>query len=275
MFKKLSRFTFSFFTTICLTANVGCAQKIDPSVSSPKKGELVWSDEFNYNGLPDSTKWSYDVGGSGWGNQELEFYTARRLENARVADGKLIIEARREDFDSMKYTSARLVSKGKGDFLYGRIETRARLPRGLGTWPAIWMLSTDWAYGGWPESGEIDIMEHVGYDQNRVHASTHTKDYYHSIGTQKTATVVVPTVSDSFHVYTVEWRADRIDIFLDDVRYFTFLKESDDFKKWPFNKRFHLLLNLAVGGIWGGQKGVDEAIFPQRMEVDWVRVFKL
>lgn len=124
--------------------------------------ELVWSDEFDYEGAPDPEKWGYDVGGSGWGNHELQNYTEG--ENASVADGVLTIEARKETLGGMDYTSTRLVSRGKGDWLYGRIEVCAKLPSGRGTWPAIWMLPTDWAYGDWPASGEIDIMEHVGYD---------------------------------------------------------------------------------------------------------------
>jgi beta-glucanase (GH16 family) len=128
---------------------------------------LVWSDEFDYTGLPDTTKWSYDVGGSGWGNQELQYYTYRRTDNARVEEGKLIIEAIKESYSGMNYTSARLVTKNQGDWLYGKIEVSAMLPKGRGTWPAIWMLPTDWEYGGWPSSGEIDIMEHVGYDEGK------------------------------------------------------------------------------------------------------------
>src|SRR3546814_595495 len=148
-----------------------------------------WADEFDYEGLPDDDKWGYDVGSqNGWGNNELQFYTEKRPENARVADGVLTITAIKEDHEDMAYTSARLVSRGKADFLYGRFEVRAKVPQGVGTWPAAWMLPTDWKYGGWPASGEIDILEHVGYDQDVVHISVHTEAYNHVIGTQKTAT---------------------------------------------------------------------------------------
>jgi beta-glucanase (GH16 family) len=138
--------------------------------------QLVWSDEFNYSGLPDRSKWGYDVGGHGWGNKELQYYTERRKENARVENGHLIIEARRDGSESNEYTSARLVSKGKGDWTYGRFEVRAKLPSGRGTWPAIWMLPSVKSYGGggWPDNGEIDIMEHVGFDPNVIHGSAHT-----------------------------------------------------------------------------------------------------
>lgn len=143
------------------------------------KSEPVWADEFNYTGEPDPAKWGYDIGGSGWGNNELQYYTNSR-SNSNVADGTLKITARKENVEGKEYSSARLVSKDKGDFLYGRFEIKAKLPTGRGTWPALWMLPTNWAYGGWPESGEIDIMEHVGYDQDRVHITVHTEAYNHS-----------------------------------------------------------------------------------------------
>jgi len=234
---------------------------------------LVWSDEFDYSGMPDTTKWGYDIGGRGWGNNELQYYT-NRTENARVGDGKLIIEARKEVYDSNNYTSARMVSRHKGDWLYGRIEVKAKLPSGVGTWPAIWMLPTDWTYGGWPESGEIDIMEHVGFNQGFIHGTVHTGAYNHNIGTQKGASINVPDVSAEFHVYAADWTPEKIDLFVDDSLYFTFPKEKGDYKVWPFDKRFHLVMNIAVGGNWGGQQGVDSTIFPQDMVVDYVRVYQ-
>lgn len=243
--------------------------------------QLVWSDEFDADGLPDARKWRYDVGGHGWGNNELQYYTERDLDNARVENGRLIIEARKEDFQNRGYTSARLVTKGVGDWLYGKFEVRARLPSGRGTWPAIWMLASQDAYGDayWPDNGEIDIMEHVGYDPDVIHATVHTKAYYHSIGTQKSAQVTVPTSRSEFHTYTIEWEPDKIRAYLDGTPYFTFRNErltSDTatWREWPFDKPFHLLLNLAVGGNWGGAQGVDESIWPQRMEVDYVRVYQ-
>lgn len=233
---------------------------------------LVWSDEFNYRGLPDSSKWSYDTGGDGWGNNELEFYTSHRKENARVENGNLIIEARKEQWQNRKYTSARLVTKGKGDWKYGRIEVRAKLPKGLGSWPAIWMLGSTTPLK-WPDDGEIDIMEHVGYDPGAIHASTHSKKYNHVIGTQKTAITNVPDFADAFHVYAVEWNADSIRIFVDNKKYFSFANEHSGYDAWPFDNPMYLLLNVAVGGNWGGKKGVDNASFPQRMLVDYVRVY--
>jgi len=240
----------------------------------------VWSDEFNYTGLPDPKKWDYDVGGKGWGNKEAQFYTARRKENARVEGGHLIIEARKEHWEENEYTSARLVSRNKGDWTYGRFEVRAKLPSGRGTWPAIWMLPTGWIYGGWPSSGEIDIMEHVGFDPDVVHASVHTRAYNHTINTQKTAQIKIPTSRSKFNVYAVEWTPEEIRGFVNDRHYFTFRNErltnpAADYREWPFDKPFHLLLNLAVGGGWGGQKGVDPSIWPQRLVIDYVRVYQL
>ncbi|HKK09642.1 MAG TPA: glycoside hydrolase family 16 protein, partial [Bacteroidales bacterium] len=158
---------------------------------------LVWSDEFNKEGAPNPEKWGYDVGGHGWGNNELQNYTDSRA-NSFVQDGKLTIKAVKSN---ESWTSARLVTKGKGDWLYGRIEVKAKLPEGRGTWPAIWMLPTDWAYGGWPSSGEIDIMEHVGYEMGKVHGTIHTEAYNHSIGTQKGGSIEVENVATQFHVY--------------------------------------------------------------------------
>ena len=238
--------------------------------------ELVWADEFDYEGRPDETKWDYDTGASGWGNHELQYYT--RGDNAEVKDGILTLTARKEQKGNAEYTSTRLVSRGKGDWLYGKFEIRAKLPYGKGTWPAIWMLSTDWQYGGWPNSGEIDIMEHVGYDQDVIHYSIHTLSYYHSIGTQKTATSKEKDVSDEFHVYGLEWLPDKMIFTVDGEKKYTYeptkYKSNPTWKEWPFDKRFHLLLNIAVGGDWGGQRGVDEDIWPQTMEVDYVRVYQ-
>lgn len=240
---------------------------------------LVWADEFNYSGLPDREKWSYDVGGHGWGNKELQYYTERRKENARVENGSLIIEARRDNWRGHEYTSARVISKTKGDWTYGRFEIRAKLPTGRGVWPAIWMLPTGWKYGGWPSSGEIDIMEQVGYEPQMVHASVHTKAYYHSINTHKTAKTTVETATTEFNVYAVEWTPEEIRAYINDRHYFTFKNErltntDADYRQWPFDKPFHLLMNIAVGGTWGGSKGVDQSIWPQRMVIDYVRVYE-
>ena len=253
------------------------SQPVPPVVPLDKawsfESTATWSDEFDYTGLPLSTKWGYDVGGSGWGNNEKQFYTDNN--NARVANGMLTITAKKEDYVGMKYSSARMITKNKLDALYGRFEIRAKLPSGKGTWPAIWMLPTDYSYGDWPKSGEIDIMEHVGYDQNNVHFSTHTEAYYFKINTQKTSTKIIPTASTEFHTYRVDWTPYAIRGYYDDVNVFEFINEQTGYKAWPFDKRFHLLLNVAVGGDWGGAQGIDDTIFPQSMVVDYVRYFKM
>lgn len=236
--------------------------------------DLVWSDEFDYQGAPDESKWSYDVGGSGWGNHELQYYTEG--DNAYVDNGYLIIEARKEKRGGCEYTSSRLVTKNKGDWLYCKVEVYAKLPSGLGTWPAIWMLPTDYEYGGWPNSGEIDIMEHVGYNQDNVVASVHTKAFHG--GNSKGKTKYVKGVSEDFHLYTMEWLPDKIIMSVDGVPYFTYdptmYKASPTYEQWPFDRRMHLLLNIAFGGDWGGAKGIDDSILPVQMVIDYVRVYQ-
>ncbi|QOI96914.1 MAG: glycoside hydrolase family 16 protein [Flammeovirgaceae bacterium] len=244
-----------------------------------KRKNLIWSDEFNYSGSPDSAKWSYDLGNGcpdlcGWGNQELEYYT-KDPKNVRVENGVLIIEVHNDSVGGKPCTSTRIISKYKGDWLYGRIDVRARLPRGRGTWPAIWMLPTDWAYGGWPASGEIDIMEHVGFDPGLIHGTIHTEAYNHQKKTQKEGIITVADAQDAFHVYSIDWHADKIDFFVDGKLYHSVLRLPEDtFREWPFDKRFHLIMNVAVGGFWGGMQGIDDSIWPQRMEVDYVRVYQ-
>lgn len=234
---------------------------------------LVWAEEFEYTGPPDISKWSYDIGGDGWGNNEAQYYT-NRLENAKVENGKLIITAMKESYGGNDYTSARIATRDKGDWLYGRVEVRAILPEGRGTWAAIWMLPTDWEYGGWPASGEIDIMEHVGFDMGNVHGTIHTEAYNGMIGTQKGGDILLPDAHQEYHVYAIEWEQDSIHFLADDTRYFSYPNYNTGFERWPFDKRFHLLLNIAIGGNWGGIEGIDDSIFPQTMEVDYVRVYQ-
>jgi beta-glucanase (GH16 family) len=240
---------------------------------------LVWSDEFDEDGLPNPERWSYKVGDGcpqlcGWGNNEKQYFTENRTENARVENGHLIIEARKEDFKTSKYTSARLISKGKGDFKYGKIEARAKLPSGRGTWPAFWMMPSNSKYGHWPKSGEIDIMEHVGYDSILIHGTVHTDAYNHINGRHKSGWKRGNDWESKFHVYGIEWTAEQIDFFIDGEKYFTFDNENDSSAEWPFDQPFYIILNLAVGGNWGGQKGIDETIFPQKYIVDYVRVYQ-
>ena len=249
------------------------------SVVNQEVKDLVWNDEFNNTGSPDTTKWGYDLGDGcpdicGWGNRELEYYT-RRPENVRVENGNLIIEAIKENRKGRNFTSAKLVTKNKGDWQYGRIEVRAKLPTGKGTWPAIWMLPTiNERQSKWPADGEIDIMEQVGYDPFMIHGTVHTNAYNHVNNTQKGGDIeVIDAVSD-FHIYKIEWSADKIEWYVDDSMYFTFENEIKGNDEWPFDRQFHLILNIAVGGTWGGSRGVDPDIWPQKLEIDYVRVYQ-
>ncbi len=233
-----------------------------------------WQDEFDYTGRPDPAKWTHQQGGHGWGNNELQYYTDR-IENAYVRDGVLTIAARKEAHKGSGYTSARLNSIGEGNFQYGRFEIRAKLPAGKGTWPALWMLPTEKTYGDWPKSGEIDIMEHVGFDPERVHITMHTEAYNHRIGTQRGASKLVEGATSGFHLYRVDWTPDWIRGYIDDQLVLEFPNEGKGPQGWPFDHRFHLLMNIAVGGDWGGKEGVDEGAFPAAMWVDYVRVYRL
>jgi beta-glucanase (GH16 family) len=254
--------------------------------------KLVWSDEFNEPGLANPSKWSYEVGFIR--NGEKQYYTRERKENARVENGVLIIEARKEHYsdsgssrssptsgrrrrgngDTADYTSASVTTDGKAAWTYGRVEVRAKLPAGRGTWPAIWMLGTDIHQTGWPTCGEIDIMEFVGFDPGIVHANIHVKKYNHAINTGKGDKLKVPDASDAFHVYAVEWDHDHMDFFVDKEKYFTFRNEGTGTAAWPFDKDQYLILNLAIGGGWGGQKGIDDSIFPVQYQIDYVRVYQ-
>ena len=239
---------------------------------------LVWNDECDGPAL-NLEKWSFEIGGHGWGNNELQYYSDDD-STAFIQDGKLVIRADlvpqgTGSSDNLRYfSSARLRTSGKGDWRYGRIEVKAKLALGQGIWPAIWMLPTDWMYGGWPESGEIDIMEHVGYDPGRVHGSIHTGSYNHKINTQRGGSKLLDKISSKFYVYAIEWYEDRIDFLIDDAKYFSFQNDGkNDFNTWPFNQRFHLLINIAVGGNWPGSP--DETTqFPTEMEVEYVRVYE-
>ncbi|CAJ1331191.1 unnamed protein product, partial [Effrenium voratum] len=249
------------------------AVKVSEPFPDADAGALVWSDEFNYTGAPDPSKWSCETGGHGWGNGELQCYTDAP-ENVWVSDGALHIRALRKRCGERDFTSARLVTKGKGDFLYGRIEVRARVPPGRGTWAAVWMLPTDNKYGDWPACGEIDIMEHVGMDAGKVHGTIHTEMCNHKKGTQ--VGEILHVLPHEWHTYGVAWSHDRLNFFFDGRRYLTVSKELwASEQAWPFNKPFYLIMNLAVGGDWGGQQGIDNEAFEegQTLELAYVRVY--
>ena len=253
----------------------------DEPLVLPNSSTRVWSDEFDRPGLPNAAKWRYDTeyNKRGWFNNELQYYAAARRENTRVENGRLIIEARRErlsgkaDFGGQNYASGKLITRGVAAWKYGFIEVRAKLACGRGVWPAIWMLAAD-GKTGWPAMGEIDIMEHVGWDKGRVHGTVHTKAYNHSIGTQKGASRMVPDACTAFHRYQLSWNPERILIGVDGRAFMRFDNNGKrNLATWPFASPQYLILNVAVGG-WGGQKGIDPAAFPSRMEVDYVRVWQ-
>lgn len=241
---------------------------ISPAISQGMS--LVWSDEFNGRGAPNPDKWGYDTGAHGWGNNEVQRYTDSRA-NSFVRGGTLHIIARNE---SGRWSSARLRTKGKAEWTYGYFEIRAKLPEGVGTWPAIWMLPGTDSYGLWPASGEIDIVEHVGFDPGTVHSSVHTASFNHLINTQKTSSAQVKNVSARFHVYGLEWNKDRMICYIDGEPMFRFENTGRNTEEWPFDKPFYLLLNIAIGGSWGGQDGIDPALEEAVMEVDYVRVYQ-
>ena len=243
-----------------------------PATDTVKK--LVWSDEFNSGSRPDTTKWVYNIGtgSNGWGNNEAQYYTGDST-NARIENGNLIIEARKEIKGGKSYTSARMITQGKASWTYGRFEIRAKLPKGVGTWPAIWMLGDNITTVGWPTCGEIDIMEHVGKEQDMVLWSTHSKLNNWSLGTQKTNKSIIEGVSTDFHIYKMEWSKDYIQFFVDGKLYYTSPNEGKGSDYYPFNAPQFLLLNLAIGGNLGGPT-INDAIFPCRMEVDYVRVYQ-
>jgi beta-glucanase (GH16 family) len=245
-----------------------------PAVISAQNYVLVWSDEFNTPGLPDSTKWGYEVGFVR--NNELQYYTRRREQNARIEDSVLVIEARKENFSGANYTSASLISKGIGDWKYGKFEISAKVPVGKGTWPALWMMPTYSEYGGWPRSGEIDIMEYIGVEPHRLHHNAHFQgtDGTGHQGSGRSYTFAQPY--NQFIKFTLIWTPEKLEWYANDVKYHTYTKPAgSDYRRWPFDKEFYLILNLAYGGSWGGYDGVDDTKLPHRFLVDYLRVYQL
>ncbi len=264
-------------------------EKKETTTEHSKDGyTLVWSDEFETDGKPDPSKWTYEIGFIRAG--ENGYYTDR-LKNARVENGNLIIEAHKERIknetppfferpsyvDSIQYadyTTASLTTRGITDWKYAKIEIRAKLPKGRGLWPAFWMLGRNWGETAWPECGEIDIMEHVGYDPTLVHGTIHTKAYNHVLKTQKAKSIAIDDPYGEYHIYGLEWTPEKIDISLDGKVFNSFKNEHKTTAEWPFDQPFHLKMVNTVGGAWGGQKGIDDSIFPQQMLVDYVRVYQ-
>ena len=237
----------------------------------PAGYSLVWSDEFDHGKMPDVDEWWYETGDHGWGNNELQNYVAgvSGVDTcARVSDGTLKIVAKKK---ADRVISVRMNTRR--NWTYGYFEACMKLPTGKGTWPAFWMLPQN--IENWPDDGEIDIMEEVGYNPNYVSSSIHCKAYNHLVGTQKTSEKFVPDAQTDFHVYAVEWTEDYIYGFIDGERYFTFANDKrGDKNTWPFNVPFYLKLNLAWGGNWGGAQGVDESVLPAIYEIDYVRTYQ-
>ena len=267
-----------FLGVVATFASALTAQDAVPQSVKSADGQtlsLVWNDEFDGVGLPNPKNWTYEYGFIR--NHEKQFYTKNREKNVYQKDGKLIIEAFKEDFEEngkkAQYTSGSVTTQGLHSWKYGRIEVRAKLPKGLGTWPAIWMLGDNIPQVGWPQCGEIDIMEYVGFHPGRVHATIHakgTKNWHISKG----SSILIDGIEDRMAVYAVEWTKDKMDFFVDDQKYFTVDLNQFDSLGRPFDLPHYLILNLAIGGEWGGQKGIDDSIFPVKYEIDYVRVYQ-
>lgn len=248
------------------------ARAADPAADRPAP---TWADEFDTPGAPDLARWDYEEGLVR--NKEAQYYTRDRRENAVVEGGHLVITARKEPWPPLAqqadYTAASLVTRGKQDFHYGRLEVRAQLPGGRGIWPAIWLRGSDLSRG-WPACGEIDLVEFVGFDPGRLHFNIHTPAYNHVKKTSKGRSLSVPDAAGAWHVFALEWHRGKVELFLDGATALTFADEGTGPAAWPFDKPHHLILNVAVGGGWGGTKGIDDTIFPQRMLIDYVRYWR-
>ncbi len=244
--------------------NAGKFVSTSISITVLVESKLIWSDEFNTDGAPDPTKWTFQIWDSGNVNNELQSYT-NRPENTIVQGGVLKIKAIREKYGKGDFTSGRLESNGKFDFTYGKIVIRAKLPTGVGTWPAVWMLGSNIGSAGWPACGEIDILESVGKELHVNHSSLHSPG--RSGATPDTGTINVPNDNTEFHIYTADWRAGYIKFYVDDKLFYTFINSD----KFPFNKNFYLIVNFAMGGVWGGP--VDPNFTSSTFEVDYIRVY--
>ena len=266
----MKKLLFVVATSICLLV-VSCSEK--------QQTGLIWSDEFEGNVL-DKSKWKAVVGNGcpqlcGFGNNELQYYTDN-AQNLKAENGVLTITATQDSIGENAYQSVKLVTQDREEWQYGRFEIRAKIPGGKGNWPAIWMLPAKNKYGGWPRSGEIDIMEHVGYNPNMVYGTVHTESFNHMKRTEDNDSLTVSSLYDEFHVFAIDWSEDKIDWFIDDKKYHTFYNRgSGNPDEWPFDQPFYLILNLAVGGSSGGKYGIANDIFPNRMEIDYVRVYAL
>ncbi|WP_372754113.1 glycoside hydrolase family 16 protein [Mariniflexile sp.] len=237
-----------------------------------KEPQLIWSDEFNTNGAPDITKWGYDIGtgNNGWGNGEKQFYT-QRTDNVKVEDGVLKIIVKKENYQNSEYTSARLLTKGKFDFTYGRVDVKAKLPTGYGTWPAIWMLGANIDTVGWPACGEIDIMEHWGYNPTIISSATHTPSCSGGCINTSVGETTITDYNTAFHVYSLEWSENELKFFIDNVYKYSYKPSVKTNSTWPFYAPQFLILNVAIGGSWFT---IDPNFTESVMEIDYVRVYQ-
>lgn len=238
------------------------------SFAQQAKRELVWEENFEGKTLNEN-HWNFELGDGcpncGWGNNERQLYTK---ENHKLVNGTLVITAKK---DGDNYTSTRITTKNKKEFQYGRMEARAKLPVGYGIWPAFWMLGSNFKEVGWPKCGEIDILEYIGREPHMVFTTLHTQSSHgNSINTKKTS---FPNIEDGFHVFAMDWTKDKMDFFVDDILVYTFQPENKTEDTWPYNQPFYFLINVAIGGNFGGPK-VDDAIFPQDFTIDYIRVYK-
>ncbi|MCM5662296.1 glycoside hydrolase family 16 protein [Galbibacter mesophilus] len=281
----MKRIIFLSLTVIAVSCGTNESKKSQETKDVNSEYQLVWQDEFTEDGKPDSTKWDFERGFIR--NKEKQYYTDR---NVFVNDGNLVIRAQKDTIKNARfnsngkiwqekeefasYSAGSVTTAGKVAWKYGRIEIKAKLPKGRGLWPAIWMLGENRKEVGWPETGEIDIMEHVGFNSDSIFGTVHTKAYNHMNGTEQGKSIFIEDPYDSYHVYAVEWTPEKIDFLLDGTVYNSFKNEYKTTAEWPFDQKFHLKINIAIGGMWGGRKGIDDSVFPQEMLVDYVRIYQ-
>lgn len=263
---------FRLFTALILAALIAMPLLPATTMAASKYQTLVWSDEFSGTAL-NTSKWNYVTGGGGWGNGELQKYTTNRT-NVNVTNGVLNIVGL-YDSRTNTYTSGRLTTKNKGAWAYGRIDVRAKLPTGVGSWPAIWMLANGSKYGSqYLANGEIDIMEEVGADQNEIVGSAHSLLYNPSNGNTRYGVTQIPTANTEYHTYTLVNDPEYLSFQVDGIEYFHVTNNHTGYQSWPYDQPMYLLLNLAIGGSWGGYKGVDKKSMPWTFSIDYVRVYQ-
>ncbi len=234
--------------------------------------KLLWEDQFDKDGMPNPDIWTIETGGHGFGNNEQQFYT-NRSKNVFIKDGILNIVGNKEKYENCEYTSAKLTTEGIKTIQHGRIDVVAKVPSGDGTWPAIWFLGEGFRKANWPLCGEIDLMEHVGHNPNVIHYSLHSKTNYFHKNNQPTIVVKQKNIVNQFHEYAMDWQEDEITFYLDGKKQKTFYRSKDaTIEQWPFNQGFYLIINLALGGAWGGK--IDNSIFPVTFQIKSVKIYE-